>query len=240
MAATKRRQVDARIGIAGSRRSLRRRASPKRFSSQCLNATVDQENASSGPAFGRSYRGDLLREEVTTNSAAGIRMIARRPLWKTERCHRSCRLGCALHVQVKLNLVQVLEHPGVRRVESPEYGSSVRVQGGYAMLTASQRTKPLGLFPRQAMPRLYDQLVGVLRVRHYSRRTEEAYVHWIRRYIALHQHRHPRRLAEGDVNPLFTHLAVKEHVAASTQNQGVARERATTPVLESTSHTPVA
>jgi Phage integrase, N-terminal SAM-like domain len=55
-------------------------------------------------------------------------------------------------------------------------------------------------------PRLYDRIVEVLRVRHYSRRTEEACIHWIRRYIEFHQHRHPRQLAEGDANRFLTHL----------------------------------
>jgi hypothetical protein len=85
------------------------------------------------------------------------------------------------------------------------------------MPMASQRTRPLGLFPGKPTPRLYDHLIGVLRVRHYSRRTEEAYVHWIRRYIEFHGHQHPRELAESDVNRFLTHLAV----AASTQNQAL-------------------
>ena len=51
------------------------------------------------------------------------------------------------------------------------------------MATASQRTKPLGLFSGQAAPRLYDHLVAVLRVRHDSRRTEEAYVNSTGRFI---------------------------------------------------------
>ena len=89
------------------------------------------------------------------------------------------------------------------------------------MLTARQRPKPLGLFQGEATPRLYDHLIGVLRVRHYSRRTEEACVHWIRRFIEFHQHQHPRQLAESEVNGFLTHLAVKEHVAASTQNQAL-------------------
>lgn len=72
-----------------------------------------------------------------------------------------------------------------------------------------QRRPPLGFFPDQAAPRLYDRIIEVLRVRHYSRRTEEAYVHWIRRYIEFHQHAHPRQLAEGDVNRFLTHLAVR-------------------------------
>lgn len=64
-------------------------------------------------------------------------------------------------------------------------------------------------------------MVEVLRVRHYSRRTEEAYVHWVRRYIDFHDRLHPRELAEDEVNRFLTHLAVKEHVAASTQNQAL-------------------
>jgi hypothetical protein len=49
--------------------------------------------------------------------------------------------------------------------------------------------------------------------------TEDAYVHRIRRYIAFHQHRHPRQLAESDVNGFLTSLAVKEHVARFRNSQ---------------------
>ena len=45
------------------------------------------------------------------------------------------------------------------------------------------RRSPLGMFPGQPTPRLYDRVVEVLRTRHYSRRTEQAYIHWIRRFI---------------------------------------------------------
>jgi len=48
--------------------------------------------------------------------------------------------------------------------------------------------------------RLYDRVVEVLRARHYSRRTEQAYVHWIRRFILFHAPTHLRQLTEGDVN----------------------------------------
>ena len=58
---------------------------------------------------------------------------------------------------------------------------------------AQQRRSPLRLFPDKPAPRLYDRMVEVLRVRHYSRRTEEAYIHWTGRYIEFHQHQHPRR-----------------------------------------------
>jgi len=65
-------------------------------------------------------------------------------------------------------------------------------------------------------------VVEVLRARHYSRRTEKAYVHGIRRFVLFHQGRHPRELAEGDVNRFPTHLAIERNVAASTQNQALA------------------
>ena len=84
------------------------------------------------------------------------------------------------------------------------------------------RWSPLGLFPGQPAPRLYDRVVEVLRTRHYSRRTEEAYLHWIRRFLLFHNGTHPRKLAERDVNGFLTHLAVGENVAASTQNQALA------------------
>jgi integron integrase len=88
-------------------------------------------------------------------------------------------------------------------------------------IAAQQRRSALGLFPDRSAPRLYDRIIEVLRVRHYARRTEEAYLHWIGRFILFHDRRHPRQLAEDDVNRFLTHLAVQEHVAASTQNQAL-------------------
>jgi integron integrase len=84
------------------------------------------------------------------------------------------------------------------------------------------RPSPLGLFPGLSTPRLYDRVVEILRGRHYSRRTEEAYVHWIRRFLRFYAGAHPRELREGDVNGFLTHLAMHEKVAASTQNQALA------------------
>ncbi len=51
--------------------------------------------------------------------------------------------------------------------------------------SAADRRLPLGLFPGQLAPRLYDRVVGVLRTRHYSRPTEEACLHWIRRFLNM-------------------------------------------------------
>jgi len=66
--------------------------------------------------------------------------------------------------------------------------------------SGANRQSPLRLFPAQTTPRLYDRVVEVLRARHYSRRTEQAYVHWIRRFILFHAPTHLRQLTEGDVN----------------------------------------
>ncbi len=87
---------------------------------------------------------------------------------------------------------------------------------------AAPRQSPLGLSPGQPTPRLYDRLVEILQTRHYSRQTEEAYTHWIRRFILFHSGAHPRELAESDVNRFLTHLAIKDNVASSTQNQALA------------------
>ncbi|MGH9329184.1 MAG: phage integrase N-terminal SAM-like domain-containing protein, partial [Vicinamibacterales bacterium] len=68
-------------------------------------------------------------------------------------------------------------------------------------------------------PRLLDRVRAEIRVRHYSRRTEEAYVHWIRRYILFHGKRHPADLGAAHVTAFLTSLATERSVAASTQNQ---------------------
>ena len=66
-----------------------------------------------------------------------------------------------------------------------------------------------------------ERVRHAIRVRHYSRRTEEAYVTWIRRYIVFHRKRHPSDLSAPDVASFLTHLAVERRVSASTQNQAL-------------------
>jgi len=61
-----------------------------------------------------------------------------------------------------------------------------------------------------------------IRVKHYSIRTEEAYVSWIKRFIFFHNTRHPREMGVSEIEAFLTHLAVDQHVAASTQNQALA------------------
>jgi integrase len=60
-----------------------------------------------------------------------------------------------------------------------------------------------------------------LRVKHYSIRTEQAYVDWIRRFILFHGKRHPDIMGEEEIAAFLTHLAVQRHVATSTQNQAL-------------------
>jgi integron integrase len=68
-------------------------------------------------------------------------------------------------------------------------------------------------------PRLLDQVRGKIRFKHYSLRTEQAYVDWIKRFILHFGKRHPRDLGAAEVEAFLTHLAVAGKVAASTQNQ---------------------
>jgi integron integrase len=68
---------------------------------------------------------------------------------------------------------------------------------------------------------LIGQMREALRSRHYSRRTEQAYCLWVRRFIYFHGMRHPATMAEPEVNSFLTHLAVKENVSASTQTQAL-------------------
>ena len=70
-------------------------------------------------------------------------------------------------------------------------------------------------------PRLLQRVHEAIRVRHYSRRTEEAYVHWIKRLIYFHGKRHPEAMGEAEVTAFLNHLAVDRHVAAATQNQAL-------------------
>jgi integron integrase len=69
--------------------------------------------------------------------------------------------------------------------------------------------------------KLLDQVRDALRVKHYAYNTEESYVQWIRRYILFHNKRHPKDMAEPEVQAFLTHLAVQANVAASTQNQAL-------------------
>jgi len=93
----------------------------------------------------------------------------------------------------------------------------------YAYPTASspallwQETSPPAVRP----PRLLDRVRQAIRVRHYSRRTEKAYVAWTRRYILFHGKRHPSEMGAAEITQYLSSLAVQGHVAGSTQNQAL-------------------
>jgi integron integrase len=70
-------------------------------------------------------------------------------------------------------------------------------------------------------PKLLDQVRQAIRTRHYSPRTEETYVHWIKRFIFFHNKRHPAEMAEAEIARFLSNLAAESHVSASTQNQAL-------------------
>ena len=70
-------------------------------------------------------------------------------------------------------------------------------------------------------PRLLDQVRELIRIRHYSLRTEQAYVQWIRRFVLFHGKRHPRDMGSDELTALLSYLASQRNVAAATQNQAL-------------------
>ena len=75
--------------------------------------------------------------------------------------------------------------------------------------------------PAVPPPKLLDQVRDLIRLKHYSIRTEALYVQWVRRFILFHGKRHPREMGEAEVEAFLTHLAVEGGVAAATQNQAL-------------------
>ena len=88
--------------------------------------------------------------------------------------------------------------------------------------------------PPRPQPKLLDRLREALRSRHYGRRTEQCYCHWaclprrkpsrrrqVKRFIFFHHVRHSAQMAEPEINAFLTHLAVKQKVSTSTQNQAL-------------------
>lgn len=112
-----------------------------------------------------------------------------------------------------------LEH--VVRTASDPLPALAQARSALALLYADILGRDLGELPQPRPPRLLDQLRLVLRVRHYSPRTEECYVHWARRFIHFHRMRHPRTMAAAEVEQFLSHLAVEQRVSASAQNQAL-------------------
>ena len=94
---------------------------------------------------------------------------------------------------------------------------SILSAGAFTATLAVRETSPA----HAPKPRLLDQVREAVRAGHYSRRTEKAYIHWIKRYIFFHGKRHPAELGASEVTAFLTSLAVHDKVAASTQNQAL-------------------
>ena len=86
-------------------------------------------------------------------------------------------------------------------------------------VTLLRLREPESPYGEPAAPKLIDQVRDRLRVKHYSIRTEQAYVDWVRRFILFHRKRHPKEMGALEVEAFLTHLAVARQVAASTQAQ---------------------
>ena len=82
--------------------------------------------------------------------------------------------------------------------------------------------RPLVNAPTTApRPKLLDQVREAIRTRHYSPKTEESYVHWIKRFIFFHNRRHPVEMSEKEIAQFLSSLASELHVSAATQNQAL-------------------
>jgi|LGVE01.1.fsa_nt_gb integrase len=95
------------------------------------------------------------------------------------------------------------------------------VEIGLNMNHLSQNTPYYNKAYTSSKPRLLDQVRNRIRLKHYSIRTEQSYIHWIKRFIFFHNKRHPKEMGHIEVGEFLTHLAVQRKVSASTQNQAL-------------------
>ena len=75
--------------------------------------------------------------------------------------------------------------------------------------------------PSTKQKKLLDQVRDVLRTKHYSYRTEQTYIEWIKRFILFHGKRHPKDMGAQEVQAYITYLATERNIASSTQNQAL-------------------
>jgi len=102
--------------------------------------------------------------------------------------------------------------------------SNVRSLIDHRLNASSQRGQPAPTIPSPPgapKPRLLDRVRQVMRARHLSPKTEEAYIGWIKRFIFFHGKRHPAEMGEAEIGRFLSSLACDSHVAASTQNQAL-------------------
>src|SRR5688500_15781706 len=97
----------------------------------------------------------------------------------------------------------------------PIHHSLAVIDGGINLKNGTPRP------PTGQKPKLLDQVRQAIRTRHYSPKTEDSYVHWIKRFIFFHDKRHPSEMGEKDIAQFLSSLASELHVGASTQNQAL-------------------
>jgi integron integrase len=110
-----------------------------------------------------------------------------------------------------------LQDMAIRDTSPLGHHSTLPAGGGRRVPWVCQESDP----PEPPKPRLLDRVRHAIETRHYSRRTEKAYIHWIKRYIFFHGKRHPAEMGAAEVAAFLTSLAVQGKVAASTQNQAL-------------------
>ena len=116
-------------------------------------------------------------------------------------------------------------HTGGRRTEPLPVGIPARSGGrGRAevhIAATGRGTSASDASRVPAPPKLLLRLRRAIRLHHYSQRTEQAYVHWVRRFVRFHGTRDPALMGEAEITAFLTDLATRRHVSASTQNQAL-------------------
>lgn len=94
-------------------------------------------------------------------------------------------------------------------------------QKTYTVIKKDPDNNRLILSTNHTKPKLLDEIRISLKSNHYSRKTEEAYINWIKRFILFHNKKHPNEMGKDEIQKFINHLAVEQNVSSSTQNQAL-------------------
>jgi len=144
----------------------------------------------------------------STDLIAKIKTIAGRRWHQDEQCWSAPHTDGALrHLQALFAGEPVEVEPSLRPVGVPgNQGPSPEPVSGHAAVTTTT---------------LLEHVRQAIRTRHYSYRTEKAYIHWIQRFTLFHNKRHPTEMGEAEIGQFLSRLATDSSVSASTQNQAL-------------------
>lgn len=139
-------------------------------------------------------------------------------------------LACKAFASLSVTYFRDIFAPVVEVTMDGQYGCRDHQQHGHTRVSdpsARGRTDVAVPSPSiaggtAAKPKLLDQVRDAIQTRHYSYRTEEAYIGWIKRFVLFHGKRHPAGMGKPEIEQFLTALAVERHVSASTQNQALA------------------